>query len=140
MLRLPSRLLVGSFLLLAVLLASEPLTADTPPASGVPKGDVTKYSLGPSKIFPGATPHYWVYVPKQYDPATPACVYINQDGIQYNAPAVFDRLIAAKEMPVVIGVFVRPGVVKAPSDKALDRFNRSFEYDGLGPAYAQFLL
>jgi sugar lactone lactonase YvrE/enterochelin esterase-like enzyme len=122
------------------LFASEPLTADSPPASSVPKGDVSKYSLGPSKIFPGATRDYWVYVPKQYDPAKPACVYINQDGIQYNAPAVFDRLIAAKEMPVVIGVFVRPGVVKAASDKALDRFNRSFEYDGLGPAYARFLL
>src|SRR5205823_12742006 len=33
-----------------------------------------------------------------------------------------------------------PGVVKAPSDKALDRFNRSYEYDGLGDAYARFLL
>src|SRR5262249_28233223 len=66
--------------------------------------------------------------------------HVNQDGIQFNAPAVFDELIAKGEMPVTIGVFVRPGVVKAPSDKALDRFNRSYEYDGLGDAYARFIL
>jgi sugar lactone lactonase YvrE len=53
---------------------------------------------------------------------------------------VFDQLIYAKEMPVTIGVFVRPGVVKAPSAQALDRFNRSYEYDGLGPDYARFIL
>jgi sugar lactone lactonase YvrE/enterochelin esterase-like enzyme len=113
---------------------------DTPPASAIPKGEVTKYTFGPSKIFPGTVRDYWVYVPKQYDPAKPACVYINQDGIQYNAPAVFDELIHKKEMPVTIGVFVRPGVVKALSPQALDRYNRSFEYDGLGPQYAEFLL
>ncbi|HKB36081.1 MAG TPA: SMP-30/gluconolactonase/LRE family protein, partial [Gemmataceae bacterium] len=100
----------------------------------------TRYTFAQSKIFPGTTRDYWVYVPKQYDPARPACVYVNQDGIQYNAPAVFDRLIHARDMPVVVGVFVQPGRVKAPSDQALDRFNRSYEYDGLGDAYARFLL
>ncbi len=30
--------------------------------------------------------------------------------------------------------------VKAASDQALDRFNRSYEYDGLSDAYARFLL
>ena len=43
-------------------------------------------------------------------------------------------------MPVTIGVFVMHGRVKAPYDKALDRFNRSYEYDGLGDSYARFLL
>jgi len=79
-------------------------------------------------------------VPKQYDPAKPACVYVNQDGVQYNAPAVFDELIAKKEMPVTIGVFIMHGRVKAPNDQALDRFNRSYEYDGLGDSYVRFLL
>jgi gluconolactonase len=106
----------------------------------VPQGEVTKYTFDQSKIFPGTTREYWVYVPKQYDPAKPACVHVNQDGVQYNAPAVFDELIAKKEIPVIIGVFVRPGEVKAASDKALHRFNRSFEYDGLGDAYARFIL
>jgi len=80
-------------------------------------------------------------VPKQYDGTKPACVYVNQDGVQWNAPAVFDNLIAKGDMPVTIGVFVTPGVVKAlDGNAALDRFNRSLEYDGMGPNYARFVL
>ena len=30
--------------------------------------------------------------------------------------------------------------MKALSKQAIDRFNRSYEYDGLGPDYARFLL
>jgi len=127
---LPALACLLSLLLPAAVLAADP----------VPKGEVAKYTFDQSKIFPGTTRDYWVYVPKQYDPAKPACVYVNQDGIQNNAPAVFDELIHKKEMPIVIGVFVTPGVVKAPSDKALPRYNRSYEYDGLGDAYARFLL
>lgn len=105
-----------------------------------PAGEVTKYTFDQSQIFPGTTRDYWVYVPRQYNPDQPACVYVNQDGIQYNAPAVFDQLISRGEMPVTIGVFVMHGRVPATSDQALDRFNRSFEYDGLGDPYARFLL
>jgi enterochelin esterase-like enzyme len=53
---------------------------------------------------------------------------------------VFDKLIHEKHMPVTIGVFIMHGRVKAPNDNALDRFNRSYEYDGLGDNYARFLL
>ena len=127
---------IGLGLLLGfVLVAPSPLAAED-----VPQGEVTKYSFDASKIFPGTLRDYWIYIPKQYDPERPACVYVNQDGIQYNAPAIFDQLIAAKEMPVTIGVFVMHGRVKAQSDESLDRFNRSFEYDGLGDNYARFLL
>ncbi len=106
-----------------------------------PKGEVTKHSFAKSTIFPGTTRDYWVYVPKQYDPAKPACLWVNQDGIQNKAPEVFDELIDKKEIPIMIGVFVTPG--RARSTKgggSLDRFNRSFEYDGLGDAYVRFLL
>lgn len=104
------------------------------------KGEVLKFQFDRSQLFPGTVRDYWVYVPRQYDPNMPACVYVNQDGIQYKAPEVFDRLIAAGEMPVTIGVFVMHGKVPAPNDQALDRFNRSFEYDGLGDRYVRFLL
>jgi sugar lactone lactonase YvrE/enterochelin esterase-like enzyme len=124
--------------LLCLAIAPAPLRADDP----LPKGEVTKYRLEGSKIFPGTGRDFWVYVPKQYDPAKPACVHVHQDGIPFRgtAPAIFDQLIASGDMPVTIGVFVTPGVVKAPNPDALDRFNRSFEYDGLGDAYARFLL
>ncbi len=105
-----------------------------------PKGEVAMYTFNSSKVFPGTVRDYWVYIPKQYDPAKPACVYVNQDGLQNNAPQVFDELIAKGEMPVTIGVFVMHGRVPAPNDQSLDRFNRSYEYDGLGDAYVRFLL
>jgi sugar lactone lactonase YvrE/enterochelin esterase-like enzyme len=108
--------------------------------AGVPKGDILKFSFTQSKIFPGTSRDYWIYIPAQYKPGTPACVYINQDGIQWKAPTVFDNLIFNNEMPITIGVFITPGKVLADSSNALDRFNRSFEYDGLGDAYAKFLL
>jgi gluconolactonase len=114
--------------------------ADQPKPSDAPKGEVFKFTFDQSKIFPGTVRDVAVYVPKQYDGQTPACVHINQDGVQFNAPAVFDQLIHKKESPVLIGVFIGHGRVKAPREGALDRFNRSYEYDGLGDAYARFLL
>jgi enterochelin esterase-like enzyme/sugar lactone lactonase YvrE len=113
---------------------------DSLPHDGVPQGEVTKHTFEQSRIFPGTTRDYWVYVPKQYDPAKPACLYVGQDGVQFKAPVVFDNLIARHEMPVTIGVFIMHGRVKSNSPEALDRFNRSYEYDGLGPNYAQFLM
>src|SRR5437016_637104 len=129
-----------TLLSLLFLLFSSALLLAAEPNAAAPKGEVAKYSFDQSRIFPGTVRDYWVYVPKQYDPAKSACVYVNQDGIQYKAPEVFDELIAKKEMPITIGVFVTPGRVKAPSNLALDRFNRSYEYDGLGDAYLRFLL
>src|SRR5215470_718973 len=114
---------------------------DSQEQPGVPKGEVLKFTFEKSKVFPGTWREYWVYVPAQYTPDKPACVYVNQDGVQWNAPVVFDNLIHKKEMPVTIGVFVMHGRVRAANaESALDRFNRSFEYDGLGDNYARFLL
>ena len=109
--------------------------------AGVPKGEILKFTFDQSKIFPGTWREYWVYIPAQYKPDKPACVYVNQDGIQWKAPTVFDNLIYKNEMPITIAVFITPGRVMADSNSnALNRFNRSFEYDGLGDAYARFIL
>jgi gluconolactonase len=108
--------------------------------AGVPKGEVLKFSFQTSKIYPGTYRDYWVYIPAQYDGKKPACVFVDQDGIQFKTPVVFDNLINSKEMPLTIGVFITPGRVLAKDTTALDRFNRSYEYDALGDAYARFLL
>jgi gluconolactonase len=109
--------------------------------AGVPKGEILQFTFSSSKIFPGTWRQYWVYVPAEYKADKPACVYVNQDGIQYKAPVVFDNLIYNKEMPVTIGIFINPGIVKSKDTAHVaDRYNRSFEYDGLGSDYVKFLL
>jgi len=105
----------------------------------VPQGQITRHTLAASKVFPGTVRDYWLYIPRQYDPAKPACVYVGQDGILWNAPAVFDRLIHEKTMPVTVGIFVSSGQVPTGPNRPA-RINRSFEYDGLGDGYARFLL
>ncbi len=105
-----------------------------------PKGEVLNFKFDESEIYPGTTRDYAVYVPAQYDGKSPACVYICQDGVMYNAPAVFDELIHTGQMPVTIGVFIKPGVNPSLVEGGLGRFNRSFEYDSLGARYAEFLL
>lgn len=120
---------------------SYPVDAASVEQAGVPKGEIIKFTFENSKIFPGTRREVSVYIPAQYRPDKPACVYVNQDGVQWKAPTVFDNLIHQKEMPITIGVFITPGQVKAGNEEtALDRYNRSFEYDGLGDAYARFVL
>ena len=115
--------------------------------AGVPQGEVKKATFATSKIYPETQRDYWVYVPKQYDPAKPAALMVFCDGSGFvkadggfRATVVFDNLIAKKEMPVTIGVFVNPGTIPAAQPGQKARANRSFEYDSLGDAYARFLL
>jgi gluconolactonase len=112
----------------------KPAVAEPLPANVV-KGEFTN-----SIVYPGTWREYWVYVPKELDRAKPAPVMVFQDGLQYGAPAVFDDLIPKKLLPPLVGVFVMHGRVRAPSADALDRMNRSFEYDAVSGDYARFLL
>ena len=116
----------------AVSLCSSGFAAADDASATVPKGDLSAHEFAGSKIYPGTKRTYTLYVPKQYDPAKPACVYVSQDGVLYNAPAVFDQLIHEKAMPVTVGVFVTPG-------NAAGRSNRSFEYDAMTDDFVRFL-
>jgi enterochelin esterase family protein len=103
---------------------------------GVPKGTVRQMPPWHSKVFPGTTRDWWVYIPAQYRTEIPAAVMIFQDGNaarDYAVP-VFDNLIAKGDMPVTVGIFIEPGGVKLPRD------NRSFEYDTLSDQYTRFLI
>ncbi len=114
---------------------------------GVPHGKVTSGVFSDSRIFPGTKREYSVYVPAQYSADQPASLMVFMDGMNYakpegafRVPVVFDNLIHQKAMPVTIAVFVNPGTVAASTPNAIDRSNRSFEYDSLGDRYAQFLI
>ena len=47
------------------------LGPDSQVQPGVPRGELTQHTWT-SRVFPGTERDYWVYVPKQYDPKTPA--------------------------------------------------------------------
>ncbi len=140
-------LFLGGLFLPAIATADYPLTADSKPQSGVPKGTVTQHRWEQSQSYPGTVRDYWIYVPAQYDASKPACLMVFQDGRGYvnekghsRVPTVFDNLIHKKEMPVTIGVFINPGTIPAVRPGGKSRSNRSFEYDSLGSRYATFLI
>src|SRR4051794_35448999 len=110
---------------------------DSHPQQGVPRGTIGEYELTASRVFPGTSRRYWVYVPAQYTASEPASLMVFQDGRMYldpkgeiRASIVFDNLIHQGEMPPTIGVFVDPGEPE----------NRNVEYDAFGDAYATLLL
>ena len=89
-------------------------------------------------LYPGTERNLKVYIPQQYDGKKPACLYIGLDGILCNAPKVFDKLIAEGKMPVTIGIFVQPGVIKGKDGNVI-RYNRSNEFDFTDGRFAEFL-
>ena len=106
---------------------------------GVPQGKLSEKIVHTSEVYPGMQTNYWIYVPAQYDPKTPAALMVWQDGeghIQRDGGArslnVIDNLIAQKKIPVTIQVFISPGTIG-------DRRMRSIEYDSVNDTYARFL-
>jgi gluconolactonase len=103
------------------------------------KGEVMTCEFISSVFYPQTKRTYWIYVPKTYTPEQPACLYVGMDGISFDAPTVFDNLIATGEMPVTIGVFVAPGIVYDKDGEPI-RFNRSNEFDRMDDTFVRFLL
>jgi len=119
-----------------------PLTADSKPQAEVRKGTMLKgtHTAREGSVFPGTQREYQIYLPAGHDKSMPAAFMVFQDGVIYQAPVVFDNLIAKKDIPPLVGIFIKPGVVPAANDNALPRFNRSYEYDSVSPTYSQFLI
>ncbi|WP_176159425.1 alpha/beta hydrolase-fold protein [Prosthecobacter debontii] len=137
--------LLGLLSLTVSLSAAEPefpLTADSKSQPGVPQGSLIKdtYTARQASVFPGTQRDYQIYIPAGLDRDKSAAFMVFQDGVLYQAPVVFDNLIAKKDIPPLIGIFIRPGVVPAANDNALPRFNRSYEYDSVTAEYSRFLL
>jgi hypothetical protein len=88
---------------------------------GVPEGKMSDKLLHTSKVYEGMVSEYWIYVPAQYDPATPAALMIWQDGQGHIARNgrrtlnVLDNLTNQKRIPVMISVFIAPGKISAAS-------------------------
>ena len=61
-------------------------------------------------------------------------------GNNVRVPVVLDNLIARRDVPPMIAIFIDPGVMPALSDQAQNRYERIFEYDSLTPRFANFLI
>jgi enterochelin esterase-like enzyme len=128
------------------------LGPDSLEQDGVPKGQIRGPFILPSEVYPGTTHTYWVYVPAQYDPATPASLMIFNDGQAFMAPDgdvraqnVMDNLIYRREIPVMIGVFINPGrrpdqPEPTPRDWGDRNTNRPTEYNSLDDRYARVIV
>ncbi len=109
-----------------------------------PAGSLTAGRHVGTGVYPGVARDYWVYVPKQYDPAAPAALMVFQDGGRYLGPEintvqVLDALIHQGRIPVMVAVFVQPGETGPGLPLFGGADNRSVEYDAPGPSYARFL-
>jgi enterochelin esterase family protein len=146
--------LLLSFALPAGLFAADGFkaTPDHSPQPGVPTGQLVQMPALQSKLYPGTTRDWWVYVPAGYQPDGSAALMVFQDGRGYHSPTgnwrvpiVFENLIARGEMPVTVAVMVNPGNDPTrpanPAKKAGTTFsNRGLEYDSLGDRYVRMLL
>ena len=117
-----------------------PPTPDSLPQATVQAGTLFKFSFDRSIVFPGTTREITVYVPTAYESNKPACVYIGLDGLAFDAPTVFDNLIARHEIPVLIAIGIAPGTVPSRDSPNDPRYNRSAEFDDLSDRLAQFVL
>ncbi|HZU28345.1 MAG TPA: alpha/beta hydrolase-fold protein [Bryobacteraceae bacterium] len=128
------------------------LAIDAYPQDGVPRGEIRGPFTLPSQAYPGTQHTYWVYVPAQYDPATPASLMIFNDGQAFmapegdvRAPVVLDNLIYRREIPVMIGVFINPGRRPDQPEPTLKNWgdkdtNRPTEYNTLDDKYARVIV
>ncbi|HYZ85534.1 MAG TPA: alpha/beta hydrolase-fold protein, partial [Bryobacteraceae bacterium] len=125
---------------------------DSLPQEGVPKGTIKGPFTLPSEAYPGTQHTYWVYVPAQYDPATPASLMIFNDGQAFmaqegdiRAQNVMDNLTVRREIPVMIAVFINPGRRPDQPEPTLSNWgdrdtNRPTEYNSLDDRYARVIV
>jgi len=120
---------------------SDPLTTRQ---SGVPAGRSFNFSmaLAQSKYYTGAgqknavtNRSVSVHVPTQYDPAKPAALIVTQDAQESGyLPAVIDNLVAMKQLPVIVSMFIANGGGDSVGNE------RGLEYDTVSGLYAEFVI
>ncbi len=108
---------------------------------GVPKGQLSEKKVILSKLYPGMTSEYWIYVSPGYDPATGAALMVWQDGQgligEHSSMRLFtvtENLVHQKLIPPMIHVLIAPGI--GPNNRPM----RSVQYDTVSERYGRFLM
>ena len=100
---------------------------DSSSRPGVTSGRTTRLQLSHSRMFPGTDRSIWVHVPAGAEGVLPCMVF--QDGGGFLDPAddlraavVLDNLVAAGDIPPMVGVFVDPVARNAAYDAFDSRY------------------
>ncbi len=117
---------------------------DSYPADGVPRGKLSERKTLKSRVYPGMSSYYWVYVNPGADVTGGAPLMVWQDGetivgnqdlVRLRLQIVSDNLVAKKLIPPMVHVLIQPGTGGKEAATM-----RSIEYDTVSNRYGQYLL
>jgi enterochelin esterase family protein len=112
---------------------------DSYPLPGVAPGKLSDMKTIPSKIYPGLTTNYWVYVNAGADTQHGAPLMVWQDGetivgnndlLRLRLQVVSDNLVHKKLIPPMVHVLIQPGAGRL----------RSIQYDTVSDVYSKYVL
>jgi hypothetical protein len=118
---------------------------DSYPLPGVPRGKLSEMKTLASKIYPGMTANYWVYVNPGADTTGGAPLMVWQDGetivgnqdlLRLRLQIVSDNLVSKKLIPPMVHVLISPG----SGGEAQGTRMRSIQYDTVSDRYGKYLL
>jgi enterochelin esterase family protein len=114
---------------------------DSYPQPDVPRGTLSPMKALNSKVYPGMTANYWVYVNPGVDTVNGAPLMVWQDGetivgnadlLRLRLQIVSDNLVAKRLIPPMVHVLIQPG-------QGGTRM-RSVQYDTVSNTYGKYLL
>jgi enterochelin esterase-like enzyme len=117
---------------------------DSYPIPGVPRGRLSERKTLTSKVYPGMSFNYWVYVNPGADMEHGAPLTVWQDGetivgnqdlMRLRLQIVSDNLVAKKLIPPMVHVLIQPGT--GGQEAAV---MRSIEYDTVSNRYGKYVL
>jgi enterochelin esterase-like enzyme len=118
---------------------------DSYPEPGVAHGQLSEKKTLDSKIYPGMSANYWVYVNAGADTTRGAPLMVWQDGetivgtqdlVRLRMQTVTDNLVAKKVIPPMVHVLISPG----SGGEAAGTRMRSIQYDTVSDRYGRYLL
>ena len=118
---------------------------DAYPLAGAPRGTLSPMKTLASKIYPGMTANYWVYVNPGVVTTEPAPLMIWQDGetivgnqdlLRLRLQIVSDNLVHKKLIPPMVHVLISPGT----GGEAAGTRMRSIQYDTVSGRYGKYFL
>ena len=118
---------------------------DSYPVSGVPRGKLSAKKTLTSKIYPGMSADYWVYVNPGADTTRGAPLMVWQDGetivgnqdlLRLRLQIVSDNLVHKGLIPPMVHVLISPG----SGGEAQGTRMRSIQYDTVSDRYSKYLL